>query len=82
MTTVAIAALRKTFSDTLNRVAYQGERIGLERHGKVVAVLVSVADHDLLRALEDRIDLEAAEKSLSEPGEDESFEDLKKELGL
>ena len=39
------------------RVAYKGERIVLERHGKDVAALVSVEDLELLEELEDRTDL-------------------------
>jgi antitoxin (DNA-binding transcriptional repressor) of toxin-antitoxin stability system len=37
-----------------------GERILLERRGKVVAALVPAADVELLERLEDRLDLEEA----------------------
>ena len=40
------------FSDTLNRVVYQGERVAVERYGKTVAALVSADDLELLEALE------------------------------
>ena len=74
-------ALREKLGDVLNRVAYGGERIILERRGKDVAALVPMADLALLNELEDRIDLEAAREALAEPGAI-PWEDVKKQLGL
>ena len=68
MTKLAATALRSAFADTINRVAYKGERIALERHGKTVAALVSAEDLELLEALENRMDLAAARRALKEPG--------------
>ena len=76
-----ISQARAEFSDTINRVAYSGDRIVLCRHEKGVAALVPVEDLELLRALEDRADLEAARESLAEGGR-VVWEDLKAELGL
>jgi len=56
--------LRDQMSDALNRVAYAGERIVIERRGKGAAVLVSMEDAELLERLEDRMDLERARKAL------------------
>ena len=81
MTRLAATAVRDTFSETINRVAYQGERIALERYGKTVAALVSADDLELLQALEDRIDLAAARKALKEPGR-RNWTKVKAELGL
>lgn len=81
MTKLATTALRSAFADTINRVAYQGERIALERHGKTVAALVSVDDLELLEALENRVDLAAAKKALKEPGR-RSWQKVKADLGL
>lgn len=81
MTRLAASLLRKQLADTLNRVAYSGERIILERRGKDVAALVSVEDLGLLEELEDRIDLEAARAALKEPGS-VPWETLKARLGL
>ncbi len=39
-------------SEYLNRVAYAGERVVVERHGKPLAALVSVEDLDRLEALD------------------------------
>jgi hypothetical protein len=68
-------------ADALNRVVYQGERIALERHGKVVAALVSKEDLEVLEALEDRVDLAAARRALKEPGQ-RSWDEIKTTLGL
>jgi mRNA interferase RelE/StbE len=63
---------RESFSDTVNRVSYRGERIVLERRGKPIAALVPVADFELLERLteedEDRLDNAAADAALREKG--------------
>lgn len=81
MTKLTATTLRSAFADTINRVAYQGERIALERHGKTVAALVSAADLELLEAIENRVDLAAAKKALKEPGR-RSWQKVKADLGL
>ena len=81
MTRLSASAVREEFSETLNRVAYRGERIVLERRGKDVAALVPVEDLELLEQLEDRMDLEAARKALKEQGSI-SLDELKAELGI
>jgi antitoxin Phd len=81
MTRLSASAVREEFSETLNRVAYGGERIVLERRGKDVAALVPVEDLELLERLEDHMDLDAARKALEEPGS-VSLDELKAELGI
>lgn len=81
MLRMAATALRNNVAETLNRVAYQGERIELERHGKAVAALVSIEDLELLEALEHRLDLAAARRALKAPGQ-RSWNKVKAELGL
>ncbi len=51
-TTLPVSMARSNFSDLLNEVLVYGERVVLERHGKAVAALVSVADLDRLEALD------------------------------
>jgi prevent-host-death family protein len=82
MIRLSTSELRKDTADALNRVVYRGDRIALQRRGKDVAVIVSVEDYELLRAIEDRADMETIRKIKSEPGEDILWDDLKKELGL
>ena len=81
MRRLAASSLREHLADTLNRVAYGGERIVLERRGQEVAALVSLADLKLLEELEDRTDLEAAREALSEPGA-VPWDEVKARLGL
>jgi prevent-host-death family protein len=73
---------RDEFAETLNRVAYRGERVVLRRHGKDVAAIVPVEDLQLLEDIEDRMDLEAARKALKEPGSSIPWKKIKAKLGL
>ena len=74
---------REHFADTLNRVSYRGERIVVYRRGgKDVAAVVPIEDLELLQKIEDRRDLEAIKKSLSEPGERIPYRKFRKTLGL
>lgn len=82
MIRLSTSDLRKDTADALNKVAYGGDRIALQRRGKDVAVIVSVEDYELLKAIEDKADLETIRRIKEEPGEDVLWEDLKKELGL
>ena len=73
---------REKLAHILNEVAYGHERVVLERHGKPVAVVVSVEDWETLERLEDRSDIAAAQEALAERGEAMNWSDAKKELGL
>ena len=74
---------RKHFADTLNRVSYRGERIVVcRRGGKNVAAVVPMEDLELLQKLEDRLDHEAIQKALAEPGKRVSYRTFRKTLGL
>ena len=83
---IGVAEIRNNMADALNRVAYQGERIILERRGKGVAAIVPMDDLALLEALEDREDVKAARKALAEMKRTGQkpipWEKVKKELGL
>ena len=84
MVRISATEARGSFADTLNRVAYGGERVVLHRNDKNVAVIISTDDLELLELLEDRMDLAAARAALKE-AEDKGFtdwEDLEKELGI
>ncbi len=84
MTHLRASKARKDFSDTINRVAYSGERIVLERHGKPVVAIVPVADLELLEKLEDRMDLEVARAALADVKKHGTvpWEKIKADLGL
>lgn len=79
--TKSATSVRDSFSETLNRVAFKGERIVLERHGKPIAALVSVEDLALLEQLEDRFDVEAVRAAREEHG-NVPYEDVRRKAGL
>ena len=66
MTKLAASQARDAFSDTLNRVAYRGERIVLRRRGKDLAAIVPIEDLKLIQKMEDEIDLREAKKALAD----------------
>lgn len=81
-TTISTADARKHFADIVNKVAYGKETIVLTRRGQEVAALVSIDELELLRQIEDYIDIEDAKKTLAEPGENIPAEEVWKKLGL
>jgi prevent-host-death family protein len=84
MTSMSTGKARQDFSDTLNRVAYKGERIILRRRGKDVAALVPVEDLKTLEELENRLDNEAADAALTEAEQKGTipWEEIKADAGL
>ena len=79
---LSISKIRGSMADALNRVAYGGERIVLERRGKGVAALVSLDDLELLQELEDRADVEAARKAKAQGGKPIPLDQVLAELGM
>ena len=79
--TVGIAEFRNNIAETLNRVAYQGERVVLERRGKGVVALVSLEDLARLEAAEAREDVRAAKRARKEKG-GVTLAQMRTELGL
>ena len=84
--TINVVNVRASLADTINRVAYQGERVVLERRGKNVAALVSMEDLALLKKLEDAADARAARRALDEMKRKKQkpipWEQVKAELGV
>ena len=68
MMEVGVHEIRANLADVINRVAYGGERVILERRKKPVLALISMEDLELLTALEDRSDVKAAMKARKEKG--------------
>ena len=81
-TTISTAEARKNFADIVNKVAYGKEPIVLTRRGQKVAALVSIDELELLRQIEDYVDIEDAKKALAEPGDNVSAKEIWKQLGL
>ncbi len=82
MTRLTASQLREGMATAINKVAFGGERIVLQRNNKDVAALVPMEDLTLLKELEDRADWEEIKKALAEPGSNIPWEDIKKELGI
>lgn len=82
MTRLNASDAREHFSDTLNRVAYRGERIVLHRRGKNLVAVVPISDLAALEKLEDRLDLAAAKRTLAESDERIPYEQVRQQLGL
>ena len=66
MSSVNCSQLRTDLAETLNRVAYTGERIVIERSGKRVAALVPLKELENIEAREDAEDLAALKAGLVE----------------
>ncbi len=81
MTEVSSAELREQLAELVNRVHYSRERVVVTRRGKKLVAMVPADDLELLEAIEDRIDILAAEKALKEKGSI-PWAKVKKELGL
>lgn len=77
---------RQDFAETVNRVAYGGDRIVVHRRGRNLAALIPLEDLALLEELEDRQDAESARRALaSAKAKSEtpiSWKQAKKKLGL
>ena len=81
-TTISTADARKNFADIVNKVAYGKEPIVLTRRGQEVAALISIDELELLKQIEDYIDIEDAKKALAEPGDNIPAQEFWKQLGL
>lgn len=82
MTRLPTSEARIRLAEVVNDVAFRGERVVLQRHGKDVAAVVPIEDLALLEELEDRIDLEAARKALRDKQPAIAWDALKRELGI
>jgi len=78
---VSTRELRSQLSDVLGRTMYAGERIGVTRNGKLAAVMISVADFEVLEDLEMAQDVAAYREATSEDdGERVSLDELRRDL--
>jgi len=81
-TTISTASARKNFAEIVNQVAYGKEPVILTRRGKEVVALVSIKELELLKQIENHLDIEDAKKALAEAGENLPAEEVWKQLGL
>jgi prevent-host-death family protein len=64
---MSFTQVRQDLAEALNQVTYTGERVVIHRRDRDVAALVSIEDFELLQEIEDRLDVEAADKALASP---------------
>jgi antitoxin (DNA-binding transcriptional repressor) of toxin-antitoxin stability system len=81
MTNLSVSQLRTHISDFVSRAAYAGERFAIQKNGKAACAIVSMKDLELIEALEDQIDIEAAKKARRKKTSI-PWEKAKKQLGL
>lgn len=81
MTVLSMTDARHDFTSIANKVCFLGERIYVKRNGKPAFAIVPIEDAEVLEALEDKIDLKDALKSLKEPSSIR-LKDLKRKLGI
>ena len=81
-TTISTADARKQFADIVNKVAYGHESVILTRRGEKIAALVSIEKLELLKQIEDFIDIEDAKESLAEPGKNIPATEFWEQIGL
>ncbi len=81
MTEIGVADIRANLADVINRVAYGGERIVLQRRGKQVLAVVPMEDLALIEEMENRADIRSALKARKEKGE-VPLEKIKARLGM
>jgi len=80
MTNVSMTKARQDFTDIANRVIFGQERICIKKNNKAAFAFVPVEDVEILEALEDQIDVQAAKAAIKKG----KFIDLKvlaKQLG-
>ena len=85
---IPVSEFKNEIAETLNRVAYAGERVLLQRHGKDVVALISLEDLQILEKieqLEEEQDIKESLRTLKEidAGKDTvvSWKDVKNEFG-
>ncbi|WP_284989499.1 type II toxin-antitoxin system Phd/YefM family antitoxin [Arthrobacter sp. efr-133-TYG-120] len=79
---ISTRGLRSHLSDVVGRVSYGGERIGVTRNGRLVAVVISVGDAEALEAYETAQDIAAAKAWVEADRPSRPAGELRKELGI
>ncbi len=74
---------KEQFSDLINQVAHNKERVLLSRRGKDIAAIIPIEDFKLLLTTQDKYDLREAMDSLKESRDKGTFTltQLKEEIG-
>jgi prevent-host-death family protein len=81
MTKVSMTQARQDFTNIANRVMFGDERIYIHKNNKAAFALVPVEDAEILEALEEQIDVQAAKAAIKK-GKFIDLEVLAKQLGV
>lgn len=81
MTCVSMTKARRDFTNIANRVMFGRERICIKKNNKPAVAVVPAEDMEILEALEDQIDIQAAKAALKK-GKFIDLKDLIKQLGV
>ena len=82
MTRITTEEARDRLAEIVRRAAHEKERILLTDSGETLAAVISLQDLELLEELEDRADVEAANKALEESDERIPYGVVRQNLGL
>lgn len=64
--TISVTKVRENLADILGEVRYAHKRIKLTSNGKGVGAIIPLEDLELLEAIEDKIDIELAQKAIKD----------------
>ncbi|RKY26544.1 MAG: prevent-host-death family protein [Planctomycetota bacterium] len=81
MTSISMTDARHIFTDIANKVMFSGERICIRKNNKPAFAIVPIEDVNMLEALEDKADVQAA-KAAMKKGKFISLDKLARELGV
>lgn len=79
--TVTVTKARENFADLLGEVRFGHKRIKLTSNGKNIGAIIPLEDLELLEAIEDKIDIELADKA-DKGGPYYTFDQILEENGL
>lgn len=79
-----VTEARHQLAEIVSRVAFQGDRVLLKRHGRARVAMIPIEDFRLLEALENELDLRALRAAFADPANAKpiAWDDIKAELGL
>lgn len=78
---VPVTKARENLADIIGKVKYGHKRIKLTSNGKIVGVIIPLEDLELLEAIEDKIDIEVAERAIND-GKTYTFNEVLQDMVL
>lgn len=78
---ISVTKVRENLSEIMGEVRFAHRRIMLSSNGKNIGAIIPLEDLELLEAIEDKIDIELAEKA-DKDGKTYTFDEVLQEMGL